>query len=204
MSSGFYDAQRVKQQADIVEAISDYVQLKRQGTGPRYIGLCPFHREKTPSFNVNSELGFYKCFGCDEGGDVFEFVQRIQGLTFLQAVEHVAKRYGFTTAPTVECRPRITEAELTDAESFRSGFSWWLERYLELLKELHILEEPGPEDRRIFDATKALDQIRKSSPRDLATLVKRHKRSKFVRARIAEAEDWQVSIARLVVAMEAA
>ena len=68
--------------------------LKRQGSGTRYVGLCPFHSEKSPSFSVQSALGYYHCFGCGVGGDVFKFVQQIESLTFPETLKVLAERYG--------------------------------------------------------------------------------------------------------------
>lgn len=84
--------QRIREAADIVEVISEHVQLRK--TGRNFVGLCPFHGEKTPSFNVNPELQFFKCFGCDAGGDVFKFVQQIDRVSFTEAVAHLAQRTG--------------------------------------------------------------------------------------------------------------
>jgi DNA primase len=64
----------LKQQADIVTVVQDYVSLKKLGAN--YKGLCPFHAEKTPSFQVNREKGFFHCFGCGAGGDVIKFILR--------------------------------------------------------------------------------------------------------------------------------
>lgn len=80
----------LKDRADIVEVIGDYVQLVKQGKN--YRGLCPFHREKTPSFYVHQEEGYYKCFGCGAAGDVIRFLENIEGLDFQQAVENLASR----------------------------------------------------------------------------------------------------------------
>src|SRR4051794_34253219 len=87
-------AQQLKGQLDIVEVVSQYVRLKRQGSGTRYAGLCPFHSEKTPSFFVNGALGFYNCFGCEAKGDVFKFVQEMESLTFPEVLKTLAERYG--------------------------------------------------------------------------------------------------------------
>jgi DNA primase len=87
-------SEQLKGQLDIVEVIGQYVRLKRQGTGARYVGLCPFHTEKTPSFGVSSTHQFYKCFGCDASGDVFKFVQEIESLTFPETLKALAERYG--------------------------------------------------------------------------------------------------------------
>ena len=64
--------EEVRDAADIVEVVSDYVKLKKSGSG--FTGLCPYHNEKTPSFHVTPRLGIYKCFGCGESGDVFKFI----------------------------------------------------------------------------------------------------------------------------------
>lgn len=85
--------QTLKQQADIVRIVGDYVSLKKAG-GQNYSGLCPFHKEKTPSFNVHATRQFYHCFGCHASGDVFKFVQTIENITFPEAVRAVAQKMG--------------------------------------------------------------------------------------------------------------
>ena len=91
MSSDF--AQLVKQQADIVKIVGEYITLKKAGA-QNFTGLCPFHGEKTPSFSVHAVRQFYHCFGCGEGGDVFSFVQKIENLGFTEAVKVVAQKCG--------------------------------------------------------------------------------------------------------------
>ena len=83
---------QIRDRASIVEVISDYVTLKK--TGRNHMGLCPFHAEKSPSFTVNEEKGIFHCFGCQTGGSVFQFLMQYDHLTFPEAVERVAKRYG--------------------------------------------------------------------------------------------------------------
>jgi len=83
----------VKQQADIVRIIGDYIKLKKAGA-QNYSGLCPFHGEKTPSFSVHATRQFYHCFGCGVSGDVFSFVQKIENITFPEAVRLVAQKLG--------------------------------------------------------------------------------------------------------------
>ena len=100
-------AEELKSQLNIVDVVSQYVRLKRSGRGPSYVGLCPFHSEKTPSFHVHSTGQFYKCFGCDAGGDVFQFIMEIENLTFPEALKLLAERYGI---PIPE-RPRYRDAE---------------------------------------------------------------------------------------------
>lgn len=82
----------IKYSADIVEIISDAVVLKKAGRN--YLGLCPFHSEKTPSFTVSPDKQMFYCFGCGEGGNVFSFVMKQEGVTFPEAVRFLAKRYG--------------------------------------------------------------------------------------------------------------
>ena len=98
-------AEQLKSQIDIVAVIREYVNLKKAGT--RYVGLCPFHQEKTPSFSVHPAHQFYKCFGCGAGGDLIKFVMEIEGLTFWEAVTQLAGRHGI---PLPE-RPRYADDE---------------------------------------------------------------------------------------------
>lgn len=84
--------ERVKQTADIVEVISAHTDLRRQGA--RWVGLCPFHEERTGSFSVDAQEKLYHCFGCGVGGDVIKFVEEKEGLGFAEAVEVLADRYG--------------------------------------------------------------------------------------------------------------
>lgn len=83
---------QVRSLADIVTLISDYIPLKKQGKN--YTGLCPFHKEKAPSFNVSREKQFFYCFGCHEGGDVFKFVSLYENVGFVEAVKLIASRFG--------------------------------------------------------------------------------------------------------------
>ena len=84
-------AYNVKQQADIVRIVGDYIKLKKAGA-QNYSGLCPFHGEKTPSFSVHATRQFYHCFGCGVSGDVFSFVQKIENISFPEAVRLVAQK----------------------------------------------------------------------------------------------------------------
>jgi DNA primase len=91
LSSDF--AQSLKLQADIVRIVGEYVSLRKTGA-QNYSGLCPFHKEKTPSFSVHATRQFYHCFGCGVSGDVFSFVQKIENITFPEAVRAVAQKLG--------------------------------------------------------------------------------------------------------------
>ena len=86
-------AQTVKQQADIVKVIETYIRLRKSGA-QNYSGLCPFHKEKSPSFSVHAVRQFYHCFGCQASGDVFSFVAKIENVTFPEAVRIVAQKCG--------------------------------------------------------------------------------------------------------------
>lgn len=101
-------AQLVKNAADIVEVINEYVPLQKRGG--RHLGLCPFHSEKTPSFSVNQERGFFHCFGCKESGDVISFVMKYHSLPFLDAVRELAQRFGIA----------MEDRELSPAEKARA------------------------------------------------------------------------------------
>ncbi len=104
--------EQVKSAIDIVKVAGDYVRLRRMGATGRYIGLCPFHQEKTPSFNVHQNRQFYKCFGCGAGGDALKFVMEIEGLTFPEALKMLAERHGI---------PIPKRNEYSDADSRLRG-----------------------------------------------------------------------------------
>ncbi len=100
-------ADSVKQQADIVRIVGDYVKLKKAGA-QNFAGLCPFHSEKTASFSVHATRQFYHCFGCAASGDVFSFVQKIENITFPEAVRSVAQKLGIPL-------PKVTYASESEA-----------------------------------------------------------------------------------------
>jgi DNA primase len=105
-------ADQLKSSIDIVKVAGEYVRLKRLGATANYKGLCPFHQEKTPSFNVNQTRQFYKCFGCGVGGDVIKFVQEIEGLSFWESAKMLAERHGV---------PLPKRSDYSDAESKQRG-----------------------------------------------------------------------------------
>jgi DNA primase len=96
-------ADRVKQQADIVRVVGEYVRLKK--SGQNFTGLCPFHQEKTPSFAVHPVKQIYHCFGCGVGGDVFKFVMEMDKITFPEAVRAVAEKCGIAVPAPRERTP---------------------------------------------------------------------------------------------------
>lgn len=87
------DIEALKRRVDIADVVGDHTNLKRSGA--RLKGLCPLHQERTPSFSVDPAVGMWHCFGCQEGGDVYTFLERVEGLTFVEAVEHLARRTGY-------------------------------------------------------------------------------------------------------------
>jgi DNA primase len=122
--------ERVKQAADIIEVISAHTDLRRQGA--RYVGLCPFHDERTPSFSVEPTEKLYHCFGCGVGGDVIKFIEEKDGLNFAEAVELLADRYGVELEreqedPRAEARRqhrRRLEQLLDRAAAFYGNYLW--------------------------------------------------------------------------------
>jgi DNA primase len=122
------DIERIRSTVSIVDVVSQHVQLRRQGRN--WVGLCPFHGEKSPSFNVREETGRYKCFGCDASGDVFTFVQNIDHTDFVGAVETLASRAGiqltYTSSGQSQDRARRTRL----VEAMAAAVEWYHDRLL--------------------------------------------------------------------------
>ncbi len=120
------DIATVKERASIEDVVRDHVTLRRAGSSLK--GLCPFHDEKTPSFTVNPTTGYYKCYGCGEGGDVFSFLEKVEHLSFTEAVERLAVKVGLVLryeeggrrddAPTAGRRARLIEAHRVAQEFY--------------------------------------------------------------------------------------
>ena len=98
---------QLKSQVNIVNVIGQYVQLKK-ASRDRYSGLCPFHKEKSPSFSVSESKQFYHCFGCHVSGDVLKFVMEIEGVSFYEALKSLAERHGI---------PMPKRSDYTDEDS---------------------------------------------------------------------------------------
>lgn len=98
---------QIRDAADIVAVVGQHVQLKKAGRN--WKGLCPFHGEKTPSFNVSPDKGFFHCFGCQKHGDVFTFVMELEGKSFVEAAEQLANRFGITV-PRIDEPPEVRRA----------------------------------------------------------------------------------------------
>jgi len=109
------DVARVRDATDLVALVGEHLALKR--VGKRYVGLCPFHAEKTPSFSVNPDLGFWHCFGCQKSGDAITFAREVEHLDFVDAVERLAARAGITLRYDDKAvqKDRGRKARLTDA-----------------------------------------------------------------------------------------
>ncbi len=120
------DIEEVKSRVNIADVVGEYVSLKNASVGSLK-GLCPFHDEKSPSFNVRPMQGFYHCFGCGEGGDVYKFLQQMESISFYEAVEKLAARVGFELTyedggPAADQgqRSRILEANTAAATFYQS------------------------------------------------------------------------------------
>ena len=88
------DIQALRERADIASVVGEYTTLKRAGS--KLKGLCPFHTEKTPSFTVDPVRKLHHCFGCGEGGDIYDFLMKVEALSFPEAVERLARMEGFS------------------------------------------------------------------------------------------------------------
>jgi len=122
------DIDRVRATVSIVDVVGQHVQLRR--TGRNWVGLCPFHGEKTPSFNVREETGRYKCFGCDASGDVFTFVQQIEHVDFIGSVEFLAAKAGIQLnyTSTGQSKDRARRKRLI--EGMETAVEWYHQRLL--------------------------------------------------------------------------
>ena len=118
------DIDEVLSRVSIVDVVSDYVALKASGNG-EFKGLCPFHGEKSPSFGVSATKNLWHCFGCGEGGNLFQFLNRIDSLNFVEAVEKLAARVGYTLnyEEGGEVNPNhAIKARVLEANSFAAKF----------------------------------------------------------------------------------
>src|SRR5271156_3971248 len=126
MTSSDNFKESLKQQADIVRIVGDYVKLKKAGA-QNFSGLCPFHAEKTPSFSVHATRQFFHCFGCGESGDVFTFVQKVENITFPEAVRLIAQKLGVpmpkvSFSSPAEARDAQVRMALLDVHARAVGF----------------------------------------------------------------------------------
>lgn len=114
----------IKNRLDIVDVVSEHVVLKK--TGRNYSGLCPFHKEKTPSFSVNPDKGIYKCFGCGEGGDAISFLMKINNESFFEVISELAQKYNLQLfsagnySEKAELRTKIYELNLEASKYYKN------------------------------------------------------------------------------------
>ena len=122
------DIERVRSGVSLVDVVGPYVQLKR--VGRNHVGLCPFHAERTGSFNVRDEVGRYHCFGCGASGDVFRFVQEMEHLDFAAAVEQLAAKAGVTLRYTSGGEGRDRQRRKGLLEAMEAAVEWYHQRLL--------------------------------------------------------------------------
>ena len=140
----------LKRQADIVVVIQDYVSLKK--TGATYKGLCPFHGEKTPSFHVNRDKGFFHCFGCGVGGDVFKFLELHEKVGFQDAVKQLAQRFGMSIPEMEQSdEQRASSAERENLLKIHEAAAAWFREQLASAAGARIRRQIA--DRGVTDVT---------------------------------------------------
>jgi len=123
------DVRKVRDESDIIRIITEHTQLKK--TGAQWMGLCPFHGEKSPSFSVNAEKGVYYCFGCQVSGDVIDFVREIEGLDFAGSVEFLAAKTGIPLRYTDQNEGRRRNRRKEHAEIVQKAVDSYHRRLLE-------------------------------------------------------------------------
>ena len=143
------DVQQIKDRINIVDIVGQYVKLRRAGR--TYMGLCPFHKERTPSFHVSPERGTYKCFGCGEGGDVFSFLQKMDGTDFPTALKQLAEKAGVKLTPRSGARAATPEQKEHD-EHLRDVCGAAVAFFESKLKERNDVQE-YLKDRGVHDET---------------------------------------------------
>ena len=130
---------QIKDRLDIVEVVSQQVVLKKNGG--HYWGLCPFHKEKTPSFSVNPNLGIYKCFGCGSGGDALSFIMKTQNREFMDVIKELAERFGLEMPKSLKSsEPKGLKDEMIKACSKAAEFY-----------NLRLLKDKTPETTKILE-----------------------------------------------------
>jgi DNA primase len=150
--------QEVKESSDIVEIIGSRISLQRSGS--YYRGLCPFHSEKSPSFFVDDRIQRYKCFGCGESGDVFNFLEKYDGMTFGEALEDLAKRAGITLKSYTKSPDDLLRTQILEVLNLSKQYFHYLltqhqagEKAMEYLKQRGISKESI----KVFQLGYALD-----------------------------------------------
>jgi len=130
---------RVRRETKVVELIGETVKLQRRGRS--FVGLCPFHKEKTPSFHVNAERGFYHCFGCHASGDAIKFIQETEGLDFVESVRALAERAGIDVVDNESDAERRQQAEVRRRQQELYDIGDRAAEYFERMLREHPLRE---------------------------------------------------------------
>jgi hypothetical protein len=147
--NGLVDLEAIRSASPILEVIGEHVRLRRSGA--QWIGLCPFHNEKTPSFSVHPEKAVFRCHGCGVGGDVFRFVEVQRHCSFPQAVRFLAARAGIDVgfAPSPEVAARVDEVR-RKKEAEQAFREWENTCYMLLMRRLWFLERRAALAKRVL------------------------------------------------------
>lgn len=139
--------QRIKDENDIVDVVSEYVRLKK--TGRNYIGLCPFHTEKTPSFSVSREKEIFKCFGCGEAGNVLTFIMKIRNLSFSDSCEFLADRANIQVKDRKQGNTKAQEAKERLYKLNKVAARFYFDNLIKDNKVMKYLSDRGLENKTI-------------------------------------------------------
>jgi len=140
------DVERIRSTVSIVDVVQEQVQLRK--VGRNWVGLCPFHAEKSPSFNVREDNGRYKCFGCEAAGDVFSFVQATEHVDFVGAVESLATRAKISLTYTTTGQSKQRARRKRFVEAMGTAVEWYHER---------LLNDPAARPARDYLRSRGLD-----------------------------------------------
>lgn len=143
------DLERIKDALPINEVVGQYVELKKAGIN--YTGLCPFHAEKTPSFFVSPERGTYKCFGCGEGGDIFSFVQAMEGMGFREVLEKFSRETGIPLEQKTKAQAQISNSKDRLFVVMDWARLYWQKELATHPKALEYLKKRGFSKQQIID-----------------------------------------------------
>lgn len=129
----------IKERINIYDIVSSYIKLKKSGSN--YFGLCPFHNEKSPSFSVNPDMGIFKCFGCQESGDVITFMEKMENITFKEAIEKLADMAGIKLSHEFSSEKSEKKRILEMNSLAQEVFTYLLNKHQVGVKALHYLQE---------------------------------------------------------------
>jgi DNA primase len=154
-----YFIEELRQRADLVRIIEPYAPLKKKGAN--WMGCCPFHQEKTPSFSVNPAKGFYKCFGCGKGGNAFSFVMELEGLSFPEAIKRIAEISGVPLPEPVDDKKFEQVKKKKEAEKKIADAVIELNQFALEFWENHLHENIGKAAREYLEKRGISDETRK-------------------------------------------